>query len=122
MERQLFARTPGDSRGSHCKDAIRPNTTSTAAIGNVQFHVVPRRSIAGDERLLWVGLSDRQVASEGLPGSHPAVRVRKRGAPCSCATARHSDLRRGALQGAARVTVPPSLGRKVWLESISEGF
>ena len=32
------------------------------------------------------------------------------------------DLRRGALQGAARVTVPPSLGRKVWLEPISEGF
>ena len=51
-----------------------------------------------------------------------ARRVRKRGAPCPCATARHSYLRRGALQGAARVTVPPSLGRKVWLEPISEGF
>ena len=33
-----------------------------------------------------------------------------------------SHLRSGALRGAARVTVSPSLGRKMRLEPISEGF
>ena len=61
-------------------------------------------------------------ASEGPPGSHPAVRVRKHGAPWACATGRHSHLRSGALRGAARVTVSPSLGRNIRLEPISEGF
>jgi hypothetical protein len=38
---------------------------------------------------------------------------------CSCTPLPSSE---GTLQGAARVTVPPSLRRKVWLEPISEGF
>ncbi len=41
-------------------------------------------------------------------GSHPAVSLQKRPAPCAGATGRHSHLRSGARQGIARVTVPPS--------------
>ena len=52
----------------------------------------------------------------------PAVRVRKRGAPWVGATGRHSHLRSGALRGAARVTVSPSLGRKIRLELFPKDF
>jgi hypothetical protein len=61
----------------------------------------------------------RKRRSARVPPGGPCTKAPRALLMCCCTPLTSSE---GALQGAARVTVPPSLGRKVWLEPISEGF
>ena len=91
------------------QSAFRPIATYTARSA-VTARRRSRRSIAGDESLFWVGLSrpaGRKRRSARVP---PGVRVRKRRAPCSCAPARHSHLRRGPCKALLASPFRPRLG------------